>query len=91
MRAKPMMTMTLLATCALAGSIGLGQIEKEIPVGRLTLAQGWLLGHVDRFPPDLALIFDWAGLHAQSAAGAILGRYLECVLLARELLPPRVR
>src|SRR5581483_8733266 len=60
-------------------AVGFGQPEEEIPVGALAVAEWRLRAHVDGFETGLGLVARGADVHANAAAGAILGGDLERV------------
>ncbi len=67
------------------GAVGVGQAEEELVVRALRLAQRRQRRHVDRLVLRVRLVLGRADRHAQAAAGAVLGRHLDRVLLALEL------
>ena len=60
-------------------TVNLRQVEEELPVDLFGLAQRRLRGHVDGLQSNLGLVFSRAGFHAQRAAGAVFGGYLDGV------------
>ena len=66
--------------------IGVRDLEEEVPVLGLGLAQGGLGLEVDGLAALVGLVLDGADVHAGAAAGAVLGGDLEGGLHAGELL-----
>jgi hypothetical protein len=60
-------------------AVHLRQVEEERIERALALPQGPLRRHVDRLPPRMGLVLGRADLDAESATGAVLGRYLQGV------------
>ena len=68
------------------GAVDLGQIEEEVVVVALGLAQRHLRRHVEGLVLRVRLVLGRADPDAELAAGAVLRRHLDGVLLAREVL-----